>query len=624
MPSRPPALARWQRRPLRTDSGGGAGPRPDNGLTYNSATCQRGLCCRFGPTCPVPVNLSISVTFLACLCCILPVATAEDNFDSLLRQGFELHQQRRFAQAIAPLERAHRLQPNDYFANLLLGIDYLRTGQAAKALLFLETASRAKPTDATALGYSAEAHAASGRVDLAIGALQAAKQRDPSPQWRAALIRLYLARFRANSQQLRLTRLGLARSYRLQAQAMRERRDPKESEILLRAYSLSPDLEGIESELAHAEIRRKRFDLARRFLRQARERNPKDLDMLAAEAYLAAHTGDWGVAETRLRELVQRSRHRALAALKEWPEDVPLPDRLRHAIEQGDASTPAGTPTTASIRELFVSQNWEAVTTGVSPDEAGPDELFRLGVAQARLQRFQKAVAPLERARTESRYKAEADYWLALSYARLAEGEAAALSRDQSADHVLHSVRGEILLRLAGDGAAAATEYKEAIELAPGDPALWTGLAAAQSLAGDWDRARESAQRALELDPNRALASRTLAEVCMQERDYAGAIPALKKVLELEPADIGAQFLLGTAYSQTGESEKALQFLKAAERRGFPDEKGRLQYLLGTVLRRLGRPEEASAAFQRSQELADKFAETSHELAQPAADSVRN
>ena len=114
----------------------------------------------------MPVALSISATFIAFLSFFLPVLTAEDTFDSLLRQGFELHQQRRYTQAIAPLERAHRLQPNDYFANLLLGIDYLRTGQAVKALSFLETASRAKPTDATALGYSAEAHAASGRMDL--------------------------------------------------------------------------------------------------------------------------------------------------------------------------------------------------------------------------------------------------------------------------------------------------------------------------------------------------------------------------------------------------------------------------------------------------------------------------
>ena len=568
--------------------------------------------------------LAIAVAFVALLGGFLPAAATDDTFDSFLREGFELHQQGRFAQAITPLERAHRLQPEDYFANLLLGIDYLRTGQAHKALSFLGRASRAKPTDATALGYSAEAHAASGRVDLAIGALHAAKRRDPSPRWRAALIRLYLARFRTISHELRLTKSGLARSYRLQAQAMRERNDPTESDTLLRAYSLFPDLEGIESELAHAEIRRQRFDLARRFLQRARARNPEDLDMIAGEAYLAAHEGDWEVAETRLRELARRSRHRARAALREWPDSTPLPDRLRHAVEEGDASTTAAAARASDIRELFATQNWDAVASGVSPTADSPDELFRLGVAQARLKRFAKAVAPLELARSDSQYRGEADYWLALSYARLAEEETEALSRDQSASPILHAVRGEILLRLAGNGAAAAAEYRIAVGSTPGDPALWAGLAAAQNLAGDWDGARQSALKSLALDPNRALASRTFAEVCMQERDYAGAIPALKKVLGLEPTDIGAQFLLGTAYSQTGEHEQALQLLKAAERQGFPDEKGRLQYLLGTVLRKLNRPEEARAAFRRSQELADAFAKTSHELARPVADSGRN
>lgn len=606
-----------------TGEGMNAGLRLNQSLDYNMPVCRRGFC-RFGSPCPLPVASSIFVTAIAFLSSFLPVAMAEDSFDSLLREGFDLHQQRRYAQAIAPLERAYRLRPDDYFANLLLGIDYLRTGQATKALSFLETASTARPMDATALGYSAEAHAASGRVDLAIGALHAAKQRDPSPRWRSALVRLYLARFRANSQELRLTRAGLARSYRLQAHSMRDRKDPRESEILLRAYSLSPDLDGIESDLAHAEIRRQRFDRARQFVQKARARNPNDLDVIAAEAYLAAYASDWEVAESRLRDLGQRSRHRARAALDEWPEDLQLPDRLRYAVEEANGSTLAKIATSADIRQLFALQDWEAVATSVSPDEASPDELFWLGIAQARLKRFDKAVAPLERARTDVRFRGESDYWLALSYARLAEEETAALSRDQSADPVLHAVRGEILLRLAGDGEAAAAEYKKAVDSNSGDPALWAGLAAAQSLAGDWDDARESALRALSLDPNRALAARTFAEVCMQERDYAAAIPALEKVLELAPADLGARFLLGTAYSQTGEHEKALGFLRAADRQGFPDEKGRLQYLLGTVLRKLGRPEEARAAFQRSQELADAFAKTSHELAKPAAGSARD
>ena len=565
---------------------------------------------------------SIPLIFVACLGLFLPAATAQESFESLLRQGFELHQRRQYAQAIPLLERAHRLRPKDYFANLLLGIDYLRSGNAAKALPFLDTASQAKPKDATPLGYSAEAHSALGRLDLAVGALHAAKQRDPSPQWRGALIRLYLARFRKISQQLRTTRRGLARSYRLQAQVLRHSKDPRERDVLHRAYSLSPDSDGIASALAHAEIRQQRFGSARQFVQEARQRNPHDLDMIAGEAYLAAQQGDWPAAEAKLHELSRRSRHRLRLALAEWPDSVEQQEELLQAFDQVGASTPPEPSSAGDVRQLFVSQRWEAVTTRVSAGAAGQEELFWLGVAQARLKRFEDAVAPLERARVDIQHQAEADYWLALSYARLAEEETAALSRGQAAQPILHAVKGEILLRLAGNGAAAVAEYKKAVALKAGDPALWAGLAAAELAAGDWENARESALKAIELDPGRVLASRTFAEVCMQERDYGAAIPALEKVLRLQPADIGAQFLLGTAYSQIGEYGKALEFLRKAERQGFPDEKGRLQYLLGTVLRKLGRQDEAQAALHRSQDIADAFAQTGHELSQPPADNT--
>src|SRR5579863_8297647 len=54
----------------------------------------------------------------------------EEEFHALLKQGFSLHQQARFAESIPILERARKLEPQDYFANLLLGIDLLRTGKA--------------------------------------------------------------------------------------------------------------------------------------------------------------------------------------------------------------------------------------------------------------------------------------------------------------------------------------------------------------------------------------------------------------------------------------------------------------------------------------------------------------
>ena len=89
---------------------------------------------------------------LLVLCALLPVLgraepskTVDAKFDALLHQGFALHQESRFADAIPVLEQARRLRPGDYFANLLLGIDLLRSGKAAEAVPRLKLAARARP-----------------------------------------------------------------------------------------------------------------------------------------------------------------------------------------------------------------------------------------------------------------------------------------------------------------------------------------------------------------------------------------------------------------------------------------------------------------------------------------------
>jgi hypothetical protein len=58
--------------------------------------------------------LGVSICFDLCPRAGIPFAA---------QQGFDLHRQARFAEAIPVLERARRLEPNDYFVNLLLGID---------------------------------------------------------------------------------------------------------------------------------------------------------------------------------------------------------------------------------------------------------------------------------------------------------------------------------------------------------------------------------------------------------------------------------------------------------------------------------------------------------------------
>jgi tetratricopeptide (TPR) repeat protein len=80
----------------------------------------------------------------------------QETFQSLRKQGFELHERAQFAEAIPLLKKAYRLEPNDYFVNLLLGIDLLRTGKAADAIPRLHLAAQLRPSEDIPEGYLGE------------------------------------------------------------------------------------------------------------------------------------------------------------------------------------------------------------------------------------------------------------------------------------------------------------------------------------------------------------------------------------------------------------------------------------------------------------------------------------
>src|SRR6476646_10667161 len=105
------------------------------------------------------------------------IGAEQETFQSLLKQGFELHQRAQFAEAIPLLKKAYRLEPNDYFVNLLLGIDLMRTGKAADAIPRLQLAARVKPSEEIPEGYLGEAEATLGHYPQAAEAYLAAIER---------------------------------------------------------------------------------------------------------------------------------------------------------------------------------------------------------------------------------------------------------------------------------------------------------------------------------------------------------------------------------------------------------------------------------------------------------------
>jgi predicted Zn-dependent protease len=376
----------------------------------------------------------------------------EDEFQALLKQGFALHQQAQFAEAIPVLERARALEPKDYFANLLLGIDLLRTGKTAEAIPKLELAARAKPEEETPEDYLGEAKATLGRNAEA------------------------------------------AEAYR---------------RAMLRGHNSEESLE------AWAGFALERF-------RQIGE------GLRASEA---------GVA------IVERLQQAAVAPASTLHCREPIPELEREFAR----------PSTAGAAHL------------------------------------------------------QAAYKLAVCYALEAGKAAEQLQAGGKDEAALDRLRGDVLLRIKTDAKAAEQEYRNAIALRPGNPALLARLAEAQATAGDADGARQSAQAALAIDPHRREALRTLAFLSMSTRDYDQALPWLRQIAAESPGDRSAQVELGRALAQTGNGAEALKYLAPALAAGYPDEKGALHALEARVLRQLGRDQEAARASAEARRLSDAF-----------------
>jgi predicted Zn-dependent protease len=187
-------------------------------------------------------------------------------------------------------------------------------------------------------------------------------------------------------------------------------------------------------------------------------------------------------------------------------------------------------------------------------------------------------------------------------------------SEDKAA---VYRLRGDVLLRLKGDSTAAQAEYKNAIALHPGDPALLERLAQAQLSSGETEAAQQSAKAALAIDPHRSDALRTLAALAMNNRDYDQAIPILRQLTIEAPGDPAVSVELGRALAQTGQPAESLQLLAPALAAGFPDEKGATHALLAKVLRKLGREAEATTAEAEARRLSDQY-QAHTQIADPA------
>ncbi len=555
---------------------------------------------------------------LQCLIALLtvPLAAQQANpgsLDGLLRDASSLSKQAEYARAIPVLLHAKKIAPQNYSANLLLGLDFLRSGHPADAIEPLRVAAQLRANDATADGYLGEAEKLLGNFALAAEAYEDAFARSPNSE--QALLEwadYSLERFRSLGLWLRGTQQGTAALLRVQAEASANGTTQRES-LLQKAAEGDPEQSGIWGELGIAQAALGMHAEAEASLKTAQERQPNASSTWKLEAQIAAAEGNWSESESRLLALGARSAVGLRGALAQWPNAlIPDPNAsgaiwrcLReHSINcpvQSEAPASAANPKT-----LFVEERWEQLAATPPPASNQGLLWFWRGVALGQIGDCSRAIPSLESGLNEG--KEAAAYWLIVCYGAVV-GNAAGQLTAQGKEVAVHRIHGDILLSMKGDASGAVAEYTEALRLEPKDLDLLEKRAQAYITAGDMDKARQNAQAVLAVDPHRELALQLLARIAMNERDYPQALSMLRKLARMEPEDSWTRVQLGTAYAQTGRPQDAVRCLEPALVAGYPDEKGALHALLSGQLRRLGREQEAKVAADEAVKRANTFEE---------------
>lgn len=421
-----------------------------------------------------------------------------------------------------------------------------------------------------------------------------------------------LERFRVLELELRGLQSGMAVVLRLEAQGLHSGPETRE-ELLRQSATADPEQQGIWGELGAEQVRRGMLREAAETLKTAQDRQPRDLWTLRLEAMMAATQGDWPGAEKLLLELGSRSPREFGKAGKNWPKNL-VPRKsaangIWHCVGTGTPDCPIkiAFPEDQAVKteeQLFAEERWEQLAAAPEPTSEATAPWFQRGVALAELNDCRRAIPALERGLDAGAETAA--YWLELCYA--SEAERAIARFGELGDQVaFHRLRGDFLVRVKGDMQRATEEYVKARKLQPRDPVLAERLAQAYENTGDMQRAKTAAREALALDPRRAVSLRLLASIAVNERDYANALESLNKLLALRPNDAWTRVQLGIAYAQTGQPREALANLQPALAAGYPDQRGALHAMLASVLRKLGREQEAQSAAAESDRLSSLF-----------------
>ena len=175
----------------------------------------------------------------------------------------------------------------------------------------------------------------------------------------------------------------------------------------------------------------------------------------------------------------------------------------------------------------------------------------------------------------------------------------------------IHVLKAQIL-QDRGQGQEAATEWRAALALSPGDRRLENELAASLFLARRYDELVPMLEKMLRDEPASADLNFMMGDSLLQLQKPEQARPYLAAALKANPKMLSAHAALGMALGLLNQNTDAIPHLEKAL---ALDEDGSLHYSLARAYQAAGDTEHARQTLQQYQQIRQKNEEASNELA---------
>ena len=585
-------------------------------------------------------------------------ATAEREYQAVLtlapdfaevhmNLGLVYQLQGRSTEAMAEFRRALKIKPGLTGANFFLGVDYCKLGGGAKAIPYLKAALQAEPGRSDTWLWLATAQEISGELQAEVATLQRALELQPKDV--DVFYLLGSAYERLGKQEvahLQKVAPGSSRSEQLLAESYAASSEWPSAVIHFQnALTASPNHAGLQAELGEVLLRAGKVNQAIREFDEELRRNPGNLRALVrrGEARLIqdnvdAALQDWEISlgidvEQTERILGLRETGFGDSALEQLPDSTrekiqKLAEQLQTrnspaahlalaflAEQNGNLSQATAESSLAALsarKETVEGNCTEAeVNLALQREEFSKivpcaDEVLtsrtsselRIRVASALLEagRADAALKALEGLPATDRISAEAAYWRARCYEKLATTTYLRLYQADPDSYRLHQLMGD-LEAAKGDDTKAIEEYRAAIALKPGSPNLHYSLGHLLWKDLKVPEARVELEAELAMNPRHAGALNDLGNTYLLEHQPNMALPYLSKALAANPGNPDIHRDLGTAYSELRDYRKAKEHLEMAV---STDHDGSVHYKLARVYQALGEKEKASREFALS------------------------